>query len=399
MPFRLRVFIIEWTKLINQNVPGPASDSVHILNYERKDSTDNMGKKIRTGLALFFACSILLTACSLNINTEEPLSEGEDTVCEITDYIPYGGEFGSMFLSEGDRVAVIAPSALPSKKQVEETLQGLKDWGYVPVEGKHVRDKTRSLEDCAEDLLWALDDPSLKAVFCVRGGYGASEVMDQISLDRVLSAGKLIIGYSDITVFHSAWTRSGLPSVHASMSAAFNDLPDDCAEAEKKILRGEIPVYRCESDPLCRAGEAEGVLIGGNLSTFTAVLGTAYDCSQTDRPYILFFEDVEEDLQHIHRYLAILEHLGVLDSAAGIIFGEWTDMPADPNDYEGDSRGGTFASFADMISREFLDGSVMPVAFGFPAGHGAVNYPLLLGERAVLKVSEDHFTLEMGTAF
>ncbi len=355
-----------------------------------------MGRRIRTGLALLSVCTFLLTACSMGLKTEEPISEGEDTVCEITGYLPYGGESGSMFLSEGDRIAVIAPSALPSEKQVEETLRGLQDWGYVPVEGKHVREGTRSLEDCVEDFLWALEDPDVKAVFCVRGGYGASEVMDRIPLEQIASSGKLIIGYSDITIFHSAWTRAGLPSVHASMSAAFQDLPEECMEAEKKILRGEIPAYRCESSPLCREGEAEGVLIGGNLSTFTAVLGTAYDCSQTDQPYILFFEDVEEDLQHIHRYLAVLKHLGVLDSAAGILFGEWTDMPADPNDYEGDSRGGTFASAAEMISREFLEDPGIPVAFGFPAGHGEVNYPLLMGEKAVLNVTKDHFTLTMG---
>ena len=261
----------------------------------------------------------------LNEAAAQTTDEGTDTVCEVS-YSAYTGEWSSLFLSEGDRIAVISPSALPSREQVDAVIAGLKEWGYVPVEGKHVFEETRTLEDCLEDLRWALEDPSIKAVFCVRGGYGASEVMDAIALDMISSAQKLIIGYSDITVFHSAWTTAGIPSVHASMSAAFMDLPQECAETEERMLKGEIPSYRCKSGSYNRDGEAEGILVGGNLSTFMSVLGTAYDAAKTDRSFILFFEDVGEDIQHIHRYLTILKHLGILDRASGIIFGEWTEL-------------------------------------------------------------------------
>lgn len=326
-------------------------------------------------------------------DAEETMSEGTDTPCEVRS-TQYAGSFGSMFLSEGDTVAVISPSSLPSREQVDAVVNGLKEWGYVPVEGKHVCEETRTLEDCKEDLLWALEDPSVKAVFCVRGGYASSEVMDDMALDSISSAGKLIIGYSDITVYHSAWTMAGIPSVHASMSAAFMDLPEPCRDAEQKMLRGELPAYTCPSTALCRTGETEGILIGGNLSTFTSVIGTEYDSTKTDRPYILFLEDESENLQHIHRYLTILKHHGVLDRAAGIVFGEWADIPTDLADYDGNSRGGTFTSVSDMISRQFLDGLDIPVAFGFPAGHADTNYPLLMGEKTHLKVSEDSFTLD-----
>ncbi len=319
--------------------------------------------------------------------------EGTDTVCAVN-YSPYMGNQSSVFLSEGDRIAVISPSALPSRKQVDAVIEGLKKWGYVPAEGKHIIEENRTLEDCIEDLKWALEDPSIKAVFCVRGGYGASEVMDKVDTELISSAGKLIIGYSDITVYHSAWTAAGLPSVHGSMSSAFIDLPEDCTEVEQRILRGEIPSYKCKSGKYNQTGEAEGILIGGNLSTFTSVLGSSFDCTKTDRNYILFLEDVGEDTQHIHRYLTVLKHLGILERASGIIFGEWTELPAAENDYSGSSRGGKFTSVADMISRTFPEISGIPVAFGFPAGHGDVNYPLLMGETVRFTVSEDSFTLE-----
>jgi muramoyltetrapeptide carboxypeptidase len=177
------------------------------------------------------------------------------------------------------------------------------------------------------------------------------------------------------------------------MSAAFTDLPQECVEVEQRMLRGEIPSYTCEGSDYDKQGQAEGILIGGNLSTFTSVLGTVYDCTKTDQPYILFFEDESEDLQHVHRYLAVLKHLGVLDRASGIVVGEWVDVPTDMDDYDGSSRGGAFKSMSDMISRQYLSDLDIPVAFDFPAGHGETNYPLLMGAKARLDVSAGSFTL------
>ena len=105
-------------------------------------------------------------------------------------------------------------------------------------------------------------------------------------------------------------------------------------------------------------------------------------------------EETEEDYEHIHRFLTILKHRGVLDKAEGIIFGEWVDFPEYCETYNGNSRGGEFKSVADMISREFLSDWDKPVAFGFPAGHGDVNYPLLMGAEMKLHVGEGSFTME-----
>ncbi|MBQ9593879.1 MAG: LD-carboxypeptidase [Lachnospiraceae bacterium] len=357
-------------------------------------------------LALLFA-----TACGQEkktdvVTTEEPATENEETTraflenrvaaCEITGYKTYEGEHASMFLKEGDRIAVITPSAIASEEQVNATVEGLKAWGYEPVEGKHVRDKTRTLEDCRDDLQWALTDPDIKAIFCVRGGYAASEVMDIMPMEMIADAHKLIIGYSDITIYHSAWSTAGIPSIHASMSGTFTGLPEACVEAEEKILRGELPTYRCESSEFCKEGSAEGILIGGNLTTLISTLQTAYDCTRTDQPYILVLEVIEETIQRQHRFLSILKHMGVLEKAQAIVFAELTDTPADfaASDYDGYSRGGAFTSAEDMICRQFLKDLDIPVAFGFPAGHGDMNYPLLLGEKVRLNVAEDYYTLE-----
>ena len=109
---------------------------------------------------------------------------------------------------------------------------------------------------------------------------------------------------------------------------------------------------------------------------------------------MLFIEEVGENIQHVHRYLTVLKHLGILDNAKGIIFGEWTELPADGSGNFGKARGGKFESVADMIRREFLGDIQVPVAFGFPAGHGDVNYPLLMGKKVELSVSGSSYTLD-----
>lgn len=319
--------------------------------------------------------------------------EGVDTEITISGYTPYSGEGAPGFLTAGDKVAVISPSALSDQEQAEATAEGLRAWGYEPVLGNYAYAEQRTMEECMEDLRWALEDPEIKAIFCIRGGYGATEVMDALTDDVIAAAKKPIIGYSDITAYHAGWTCAGVPSVHASMSAAFSDFPEACAEAEQRMLRGEVPTYQCASDALCRTGTAEGILVGGNLSTFAALLDSDYDSTKLDQPYILFLEEVGENMQHIHRYLTILKHSGVLDRAAGVVFGEWTVLPSDGMGNYGAARGGKFASVADMITRQFLADVKIPVAFGFPAGHGESNYPLLMGAPVKLDVTEESYTL------
>ena len=349
----------------------------------------------RNGFCVFAMFALLLyawTPAGAEYNQDELLSQGADTSITIKGYTDFHNAF--RFLEEGDKVAVISPSALPSQKQFETTMEGLREWGYIPIEGKYVCCEGRTLDNCIEDLMWALEDPEINAVFCVRGGYASTEVMDRLPLSVIELAEKPIIGYSDITVYLSAWTQAGLPSIHASMASAFKDIPEECREAEKRVLRGEIPSYICQGSEFDLEGTAEGILVGGNLSTFSAVLNTAYDCTSMEEPFILFLEEVEEDYEHIHRYLTVLEHFGVLDRAAGILFGEWINYPAECETYNGNSRGGRFQSAAEMVRREFMADRDIPVAFGFPAGHGDANYPLLMGTKVKLAISEKSYSLE-----
>ena len=352
-----------------------------------------MNKTAVRFLAAVLLLSVSFSGCAKKTEEDIYRDEGMDTKLEITGYHPYAGEKDSFVLSAGDQIAVISPSELPSREQVDATIKGLEGWGFVPVEGKYVCPESRTLEEQREDLLWALSDPQIKAIYCVRGGYASSDVMDTVSLDLIENAEKPIIGYSDITVYHAAWAAAGVPSVHSSMSATFMDLPEDCVHAQLHMMTGELPSYRCETDTPCVDGEATGMLVGGNLSIFVSTLNTAYDCTMTGEPYVLFLEDVDDNIREIHRYLTILKHMGVLERASGIVFGEFTMLPAQDDANFGVTRGGEFTSVADMIHREFLTDLDIPVAFGFLAGHGEINYPLLMGEQVHLEVTGGTYTL------
>ena len=319
---------------------------------------------------------------------------GVETPVEIRGYSRYTGTDAGYFLKAGDKVAVISPSALPSREQVEAAMEGLKAWGYVPVEGNYVCTEERTLDNCREDLEWALTDPEIRGIFCVRGGYASCEVLEVMNRELIADARKPMIGYSDISAYHSGWTVAGLPSVHASMAAAFHALPEDCTEAQQRMMQGEVPVYACGGSEYNKQGSAEGILIGGNLTVLLTVLHTEYDCMATEEPYILFLEDVGSGYLDVHCALTVLKNAGVLENAAGLILGEWTEFKQESDDYDGSSRGGRFASVYDMMDRQFLRGLDIPIAYGFPAGHGEKNYPLLMGARVRLNVEQDGYTLE-----
>ena len=325
---------------------------------------------------------------------DERLSEGVDTPVEVTGFETFKGSDADCFLKAGDKVAVISPSSLPTRAQTDTVIRGLAEWGYVPVEGEYVCTMDRTLDNCREDLEWALSDPEIKGIFCVRGGYASCEVVEAMNRKLIVEAKKPIIGFSDITACHSAWTVAGVPSIHASMSAAFSDLPQECGDIERKMLQGDIPAYKCKGSEYDSQGAAEGILVGGNLTIMMTVSNTVYDSTKQDQPYILFLEDCECDYHQIHYAMTVLKNNGVLEHASGIILGEWTDTDPESGDYVGDSRGGRFRSVYDMLYRQFLKNLNIPIAYGFPGGHGEKNYPLLMGEKVRLNVTQDSFSLE-----
>ena len=290
-------------------------------------------------------------------------------------------------LKTGDTIAVISPSSVPDSATVAKGCATLRSWGYVPVVGAHALNSYHGFagtaDERAADLLWALKEPSVKAIICSRGGDGAVQVLQRIPLKEFRDHPKWIMGFSDVTALHSAEVAAGMMSIHSSMcdGIAMRGERDSVNMILRKLLQGELPTYQAPAHPLNQQGEASGILVGGNFSVFCGLAGSEYDfLNRADEGMILFIEDTDESMTKVDRMLHQLEIRGVLSKLNGIIVGHFSKYKSPEN------------GFADMYEmlHEYLQHYHIPVCYDFPVGHhSGKNYPMVEGCRVNLKVGQD----------
>ena len=290
-------------------------------------------------------------------------------------------------LKTGDTIAVISPSSVPDSATVAKGCATLRSWGYVPVVGAHALSSYHGFagtaDERATDLLWALRNPSIKAIICSRGGDGAVQVLQRIPLNEFRNHPKWIMGFSDVTALHSAEVAAGVMSIHSSMcdGIAMRGERDSVNMILRKLLQGELPTYQAPAHPLNQQGEATGILVGGNFSVFCGLAGSEYDfLNRADEGLILFIEDTDESMTKVDRMLHQLEIRGVLSKLNGIIVGHFSKYKSPEN------------GFADMYEmlHEYLQHYQIPVCYDFPVGHhSGKNYPMVEGCKVNLKVGQD----------
>lgn len=290
-------------------------------------------------------------------------------------------------LKTGDTIAVISPSSVPDSATVAKGCATLRSWGYVPVVGAHALSSYHGFagtaDERATDLLWALRNPSIKAIICSRGGDGAVQVLQRIPLNEFRNHPKWIMGFSDVTALHSAEVAAGVMSIHSSMcdGIAMRGERDSVNMILRKLLQGELPTYQAPAHPLNQQGEATGILVGGNFSVFCGLAGSEYDfLNRADEGLILFIEDTDESMTKVDRMLHQLEIRGVLSKLNGIIVGHFSKYKSPEN------------GFADMYEmlHEYLQHYQIPVCYDFPVGHhSGKNYPMVEGCKMNLKVGQD----------
>jgi muramoyltetrapeptide carboxypeptidase len=290
-------------------------------------------------------------------------------------------------LSYGDTIAVISPSSVPDTAMVMKGCSVLRQWGYVPVLGPHVFHSYHGFagtaDERASDMLWALRDPSVKAVLCSRGGDGAVQVLRRVPLEMFRTNPKWLIGFSDVTAIHSAEVSAGVMSIHYSMcdGIALRGVRDTVNTLFRKILSGEMPAYQVPAHPMNQYGEAEGILVGGNFSVFCGLAGSDYDfLNRVDEGLILFIEDTGESMSKVDRMLHQLEIRGILSKLRGVIVGHFSKYKSPENG---------FHDMYDML-HEYLQHLPIPVCYDFPVGHhSGFNYPMVEGCRVTLTVRQD----------
>lgn len=282
-------------------------------------------------------------------------------------------------LNQGDRIAIVSPAGSIESKHVHAAVEVLEQEGWRPYVGDHALGKfgTYSGSDTERfhDLSRALSDPTVRAVICSRGGYGAIHLLERLDAIPIDKDPKWIVGFSDISALHALMAHKGIVSVHAPMTK------DIALGAENSdiaclfdILRGNKPVHKFPTSQFDRPGIATGRLLGGNLAVIAELIGTPFDVIQPGS--ILFIEDVEEPIYKTERILYQLRLSGKLSSLAGLIVGQFTGYK--PND--------NYTQMEDMIS-DMVYPYDFPVAMNVPFGHVEHNIPLLSGARATLRVT------------
>jgi muramoyltetrapeptide carboxypeptidase len=261
---------------------------------------------------------------------------------------------------------------------------------YEPVMGSNAANRYGYLAGSDDqrlaDLNAALNDPAIDAVWCLRGGFGVTRIIDRVDFEALARRPKPLVGYSDITAllnaavrvvqvvtFHGPVARASMPAFsrwHFERVLA-------CAEPAGRL--GRIPdrpdVLVPEENRIVslRPGTAEGPLVGGNLSLLQCLLGTAW--APNLEGAILFLEDVGEDLYRIDRMLAHLRSAGALSGLAGVMAGRFSELKRHTNDGA--------LGLDDVLSSYLLPLGV-PAAYGFPVGHIKEQWTLPLGVRARL---------------
>jgi len=287
-------------------------------------------------------------------------------------------------LKKGDTIMILAPAGkIKDRKGLDAGIELANHWGLVVFFGNHLLSQDYSFagtdEERMEDLQKALDNPSIKAIWAARGGYGTVRIIDDLDFSKFMEQPKWIIGYSDITVLHNKLHELGYQSVHAQMPLTLNledPVQSQSIKTLHKTLFGKKLQYKIDSSEFNRLGESSGQLAGGNLSIVYSML--ASDTNLNMNRKILFIEDVGEALYHIDRMMISLKRAGYFLNCEGIIVGNFKLKSNESN---------PFGRTLEEIVLEATEGTDFPIVFDFPAGHVDDNRSLMLGSYVDMKVT------------
>ena len=292
------------------------------------------------------------------------------------------------YLKPGDKVALITPSYFGAEESTKKAAKVLRSWGFKPAVGPNVGSKYLSryagtADERLADLRWALQNPDIKAIVCMRGGYGTLQLVEGLTLQEMTANPKWIVGYSDITTLLCMENYASVMGIHGVMGCniAGRGGADLSCTLLRDLLKGQMPRYELPANALNIPGHASGTLVGGNLATFVPLLSTMTDAFG-NFDIILFVEEVDETYHNIDRLFNILKMNGVLARCRGIILGGFTDCKNDVG-YEN----------AETMLRQYIEPYHIPLLCGFPAGHDKVNLPLVMGAPVTLDVRTDGATL------
>jgi muramoyltetrapeptide carboxypeptidase len=244
-------------------------------------------------------------------------------------------------LRPGDTVGLVNPAgAVWEPVNVEIVAESLAALGFKTKRGQHHLERRGYFagtdEQRASDLNAMFADPEVRAIHCVRGGWGCARILPLLDWAMIAKNPKILLGYSDITaLLLSLQAKTGLVTFHGPVGTSQWN-PFNVGYLKRVLQEGEAVTFEnlkeIDEDNLTvvenrvqtiHPGTARGRLLGGNLTVLTALVGSGYlpdwdGC-------ILFLEDVEEAPYRIDRMLTQLHLAGVLQKARSVIWGHCSD--------------------------------------------------------------------------
>jgi len=282
-------------------------------------------------------------------------------------------------LQKGDTIALVATARKNIDDNLKPAIDLLHSWGLEVVIGSSIGLDNNQLagtdEQRAADFQQQLDNPNIKAIWCVRGGYGTVRMIDLLDFTKFKKNPKWIVGFSDVTVIHSYVNKLNIATIHGAMPITVGKASVESIESLRKSLFGESLEYEMPFSPANRLGNAKGEIVGGNLSILYSLMGSnaQIDC----KGKILFIEDLDEYLYHIDRMMMSLKRCGCFDGLNGLIVGTMTKMK--DNDIP-------WGKNANQIIEDVTKSYSFPVFYNFPAGHFRDNRALIFGKQVSLEL-------------
>jgi muramoyltetrapeptide carboxypeptidase len=294
-------------------------------------------------------------------------------------------------LIKGNRVGIVATGKKVSVEDIRAAERILSTWGLSVETGPAVfSDRHPYLagtdEERIRDFQSMLDAQEIKAIFCARGGYGTTRIVDEIDFSIFQKHPKWIAGFSDVTALHLKFLKIGFESIHGTMPILFAK-PESAKDLEslKQILFGLDVSIHAKPNPYNRVGKSTGTVVGGNLSLIVDSLATSTESDLKEK--ILIIEEVDEYFYKIDRMLTQLKRSGKLDKLAGLVIGHFTDLK--------DTSPGFGETIEEIILSKVREFSY-PVAFNFPIGHDKPNLAWRHGSVMTLTVEAKGSLLHSG---
>ncbi len=286
-------------------------------------------------------------------------------------------------LKKGSVVRIISTARKITPSEVAPSIKMLTSWGLKVELGRNLYSTHNQFAGTTsqrlQDLQSALDDDRVELVWCSRGGYGTTMLLDDIDFDGFVKHPKWVVGYSDVTSLLCHITENlKITTVHATMPINVNEGLNEASIRSvgslKDWLFGRSLNYSLKPHKLSKTGDANGQIIGGNLSILYSLLGSNSSPNTDGR--ILFIEDLDEYLYHMDRMMVNMKRNGLLSGLSALLVGGMTDM----ND-----NAVPYGKTAEEIVLDHVKDFNYPVYFGVEAGHMSPNLALPFGVHAEIK--------------